>query len=186
VRVQLRSCGSKSTAKGPALDLVNLGDSLSGSGESNVDGVSQVMRKIELDGEDGVDGFRKRIAQENGDQSLVGVVIDPCDDGVAALEVDAVQDGVTGFEGLHGVDVEADVVLVGVVEAGVEARVELDGDEGGRGEAERGGEGEVGGGGVGGEEEGEAVAGGGGVEVVDGEGEGGGEGGEGGGWRVEE
>jgi len=59
VRGQPRSCGSKSTAKGPTMDLVNLGDSWSGSGESNVDGVSKVFRKIELDGENRVDGFRK-------------------------------------------------------------------------------------------------------------------------------
>lgn len=45
--------------KGPTLDLVNLGNSLSGSGESNVDGVSQVLRKIELYREDGVHGFWK-------------------------------------------------------------------------------------------------------------------------------
>ena len=105
----------------------------------------------------------------------MGVVVDPCSDGVAALEVDAVQDGVSGYEGLHGVHVEAHVVLVRVIKARVEARVKFDGDEaGGGGEAKGAGEGE---GGVGGEEEGEAVAGGGGVEVVDGEGEGGGEGG---------
>ena len=45
----------------------------------------------------------------------MGVVVDPCSDGVAALEVDAVQDGVSGYEGLHGVHVEAHVVLGRVV-----------------------------------------------------------------------
>jgi len=38
--------------KGPIFYMVKLDASLSGSGEANVDGVSEVMRKIELDREE--------------------------------------------------------------------------------------------------------------------------------------
>ena len=185
MRAQTLSLGDKTEApKAPTLNHVKLGASFSGSGEPHVNLVPEVLRKIDvLNGEDRAQGLgRRRIAQEHGEGCSLGAVINPRGDGVAALEVNAVRYRVHGGDGAQGVDVEANMVLVRVVERGVLARVELHGDEArGVGEAEAA----IAGGGDGGreggvcwrKEKGYAVPERGRVEVGDGEGEGGGEGG---------
>lgn len=82
---------------------------------------------------------------------MFSVVLNPTSDGVPTLEIDPMQDGVNGFDGFESVDVETKVVLVGVVEVGILARVELHSYEVVGGESKVGG---AGGGVVVGEEEG--------------------------------